>query len=270
MNRTGSGFTSMDVIRTSPTRLELWTHTFSRHWILIFSVILGLYAGLPFLAPVFMQLGWETPAKLIYSIYSFLCHQLPQRSFFLFGPKATYSLPEIQSIWQNTVDPLTLRQFIGNAEMGWKVAWSDRMVAMYISLWLFGILWRPLRSWLKPLPWWGFAIFLLPMAIDGGSHFVSDLYGIGQGFRDSNAWLAALTNNAFPRDFYAGDALGSFNSWMRLLTGLLFGLGIVRFGFSYIADTFSKRAQYLESRFNFYQQKNSEASVHASPGQQLP
>lgn len=243
MNGTGSGFTIMDDIRTSPTRLERWTHTISRHWILIFSVLLGLYAGLPFLAPVFMQLGWETPAKLIYSIYSFLCHQLPQRSFFLFGPKATYSLPEIQSIWQNTVDPLILRQFVGNAEMGWKVAWSDRMVSMYISLWLFGTFWRPLRSWLKPLPWWGFGLFLLPMAIDGTSHFVSDLYGISQGFRDSNAWLAALTNNAFPRDFYAGDALGSFNSWMRLLTGVLFGLGIVRFGFSHIDDTFSKQAR---------------------------
>lgn len=270
MNGTGSGFTIMDDIRTSPTRLERWRYGFSRHWILIFSVILGLYAGLPFLAPVFMRLGLEAPGRVIYLIYSFLCHQLPQRSFFLFGPNATYSLTEIQSIWQNTADPLILRQFMGNAEMGWKVAWSDRMVAMYISLWLFGILWRPLRSWLKPLPWWGFGLFLLPMAIDGTSHFVSDLYGIGQGFRDSNAWLASLTINAFPRDFYAGDALGSFNSWMRLLTGVLFGMGIVRFIFPYIDNTFSQQARKLESRLYYFQQKKLEVSISPSSGQQLP
>ncbi len=55
---------------------------------------------------------------------------------------------------------------------------------------------------------------------------ISDFAGIGQGFRDRNLWLAALTGNAFPAWFYSGDALGSFNSWMRLLSGLAFGLGV--------------------------------------------
>jgi hypothetical protein len=58
---------------------------------------------------------------------------------------------------------------------------------------------------------------------------ISDLAGIGQGFRDNNQWLVGLTNNALPALFYAGDALGSFNSWMRLLTGILAGFGIVWF-----------------------------------------
>jgi len=222
------------------TLLERGVFYFSRRWILVFTIILGIYAGLPFLAPVFMHLGWSGPARVIYFIYSFLCHQLPQRSYFLFGSKMTYSLPEIQGIWQNTLNPLVLRQFIGNPEMGWKVAWSDRMVSMFTSLWLFGILWWPLRRWLKPLPWWGLILFMLPMAADGVSHFISDLYGIGQGFRDSNIWLASLTNSAFHPGFYAGDALGSFNSWMRLLTGVLFGLGIVWFGFPYLDDAFSQ------------------------------
>jgi uncharacterized membrane protein len=233
-------------------------------------VILGIYVALPFLAPVFLRLGWETPARVIYIIYSFLCHQLPQRSYFLFGSQVTYSLPEIQLIWQNTLDPLVLRQFIGNAEMGWKVAWSDRMVSMFTSLLLFGMIWRPLRHWLKPLPWWGLGLFLLPMLVDGLSHFISDLYGIGQGFRDSNAWLAALTNSALPLGFYAGDAWGSFNSLMRLLTGVLFGLGIVWFGFPYLDDALSQQKRYLENRLNFYQQKKSEVSERASSGEQLP
>ena len=61
------------------------------------------------------------------------------------------------------------------------------------------------------------------VALDVHGHFISDLVGIGLGFRDSNAWLAVLTGNIFPAAFYAGDALGSFNSWMRLITGILFG-----------------------------------------------
>ena len=77
------------------------------------------------------------------------------------------------------------------------------------------------------------------MALDGGSHFISDLAGIGQGFRDSNLWLAKLTHFSFAPNFYSGDALGSFNSWMRLFTGLLAGVGLVWFAFPYLEDAFS-------------------------------
>jgi hypothetical protein len=77
---------------------------------------------------------------------------------------------------------------------------------------------------------------------------VSDLAGIGQGFRDSNAWLAAITNQAFAPSFYAGDALGSFNAWMRLLTGILFGLGVVWFGFPYLDEAFIAPVRYRQER----------------------
>jgi uncharacterized membrane protein len=208
-------------------------------WFILFGIFAGIYVILPFLAPVFMSIGWSGPARVIYFIYSWLCHQLPERSFFLFGSKFTYSLAEVQNAWKNTANPMILRQFIGSPEMGWKVAWSDRMVAMFTSTWLFGLLWWPLRKRLRPLSWWGLVLFLLPMALDGTSHFISDLAGIGSGFRDSNAWLAALTTNAFPASFYAGDAWGSFNSLARLVTGILFGIGAVWFGFPYLDETFS-------------------------------
>jgi len=208
-------------------------------WFTIFGIIMGVVVALPFLAPIFMAIGWSGIGKAIYFIYSFLCHQLPERSYFLFGSKLTYSLPEIQAAWQNTTSPLILRQFIGNPEMGWKVAWSDRMVSMYTATWIIGILWWPFRRRLKPLPWWGLALFLLPMAVDGSSHFLSDLAGIGEGFRDSNAWLALLTNNTLPIGFYVGDAWGSFNSLMRLLTGMLFGIGIIWFSFPYLDLAYS-------------------------------
>ena len=84
------------------------------------------------------------------------------------------------------------------------------------------------------------------MGIDGMTHFFSDLAGLGQGFRDSNAWLAVLTNRTFPTSFYAGDAWGSFNAWMRIVTGLLFGLGIVWFGFPFLDDAFKNSAEIVD------------------------
>lgn len=208
-------------------------------WMVVFAIVYGLFIALPFLAPVFMKMGWGGVGSSLYFIYSFLCHQLPERSYFLFGPKFTYAMPEIQSGLQNkTLDPMMLRMFVGNPAMGWKVAWSDRMVSMYSSIWVFGLLWYPLRRRLPHLPLWGLVLFLMPMALDGTSHLISDFAGIGQGFRDSNLWLASLTSNAFPSSFYAGDAWGSFNSIMRLLTGVSFGMGLVWFAFPHIDETF--------------------------------
>lgn len=211
---------------------------FRSTWIIFFGIGFSVYVGLPLLAPVLMKLGWMQAGNAIYFIYSFLCHQLPERSYFLFGPKLTYSLSEIQAVWQNTVHPLVLRQFIGNPQMGWKVAWSDRMVSMYTSILVFGLMYWPFRRQLKPISLWGLIFLVLPMAIDGTTHFISDLAGIGQGFRDTNLWLVSLTQNAFPPGFYAGDAWGSFNSIMRLASGILFGLGVVWFGFPYLDASF--------------------------------
>jgi hypothetical protein len=145
-----------------------------------------------------------------------------------------YSLSQVQAVWRSGNDPLLIRQFIGNTQMGWKVAWSDRMVSMYTSVLLFGLLWWPFRKWVKPLPWWGFIFLLMPMTIDGTTHLISDLFGIEQGFRQSILWRVELTGNVFPPSFYAGNALGSFNSWMRLISGLLFGLAVVWFSFPYL------------------------------------
>jgi len=223
---------------------------FCRYWLAVVVIMLGLFVGLPFLAPVLMQLGWKSAASAIYVFYSTQCHQMPQRSFFLFGPKAMYSLAEVQAVWQNTNNPLILRQFVGNAQMGWKVAWSDRMVSLYGGLWLSAVLWSPLRQRIKPLPWWGFVLLALPMVLDGGTHLISDFAGIGQGFRDSNVWLTALTGNLLPATFYAGDAIGSFNSLIRIVTGLLFGLGAVWFAFPYLQQAFVEMEYNMEAKFN--------------------
>jgi uncharacterized membrane protein len=229
-------------------QITLW---FSQHWIVTMNILLGTFAILPFMAPVFMSTGWVVPGKLIYFFYSFLCHQLPERSYFLMGPKISYSLKEIQIVWQNTNDVTILRQFLGNPQMGWKVAWSDRMVSMFTSLWLFGILWEVIRKKVKPLPWWGLILLIMPLALDGTTHLISDLTGFGQGFRDTNAWLAMLTNHIFPAAFYAGDAWGSFNAWMRLISGVIFSLGIAWFLFPHMDEAFINSIEMVRYKYKY-------------------
>ena len=224
-------------------------HVMSRHWFATTMVILLVWVGLPWLAPILMRIGWQGPADAIYFLYSFQCHQLPQRSFFLFGQKTMYSLEEINALWPAGNDPLTLRQFIGTTELGYKVAWSDRMVAAYGSIPLAGLLWWPFRRRIRPLTLIGAAVLALPMAIDGSTHLVSDLAGVGQGFRYANEWLAELTNHGLPASFYAGNQLGSFNSWMRLITGGLFGAGLVWFSFPHMESSFVGQARQIATKF---------------------
>jgi hypothetical protein len=111
------------------------------HWIFIVSVAVGILVVTPFLAPVFMHLGWTGLGGLIYGLYSAQCHQMAQRSIFLFGPQAMFNLPQLPvSLTENIVtDMQALGAFVGNPEMGWRAAWSDRMVYMYGGIWLLGI-----------------------------------------------------------------------------------------------------------------------------------
>lgn len=202
-------------------------------WLTLVIGFLAIFNGLPFLAPIFMKVGWEGAAQVIYWIYSGLCHQMAQRSFFLFGPQGfqMYNFEQLPINIEGlsaAEQLLALRRFIGNGAMGWKVAWSDRMVYMYATPLIVAVIYAFLRRrvQVRPLPLWGFFALLLPMMIDGGTHWVSDLAGFGRGFRETNAWLAALTNYALPPAFYAGDGWGSFNSLMRLLSGVAFGVAV--------------------------------------------
>lgn len=215
--------------RHAQTRL-LWlrqkTLGLGRHWLAGVNLLMGVLVGLPWLAPILMKIGATSPAWAIYFVYSFLCHQLADRSFFLFGPRWMYSYTELLPFASSGNARLWLRAFVGTPELGYKVAWSDRMVALYGSLFLGGLLFALLRRRLRPLNWRVFGLLISPMILDGTTHLLSDLAGLERGFRYDNAWLAALTGNLLPQGFYVGNGLGSFNSWMRLSTGLLFGLAV--------------------------------------------
>jgi uncharacterized membrane protein len=204
--------------------------------------------ALPWLAPVLMVSGMPGLGRAIYLGYSLVCHQRANRSFFLFGPKAMVSYLELAPFAPGADTWSGLRAFVGTPELGYKVAWSDRMVALYGGILLAGLAYGLVRRRLRPLRWWAFVLLSVPMLVDGATHLISDLWGVGNGFRYHNAWLASLTDHVFPEAFYVGTELGSFNSLMRLSSGLLFGWAVVWMAYPVLEITFRDIRRTLESR----------------------
>jgi uncharacterized membrane protein/glutaredoxin len=185
----------------------------TRHWLAIVNLLVLLYVGLPFTAPVLMEFGASRPAGWIYRIYSPLCHQLPYRSWFLFGEQVTYPLEladtSLRSFEEVTgFDPTDYwgaREIIGNERMGYKVALCQRDVAIYGGILLAGVLFGLVRGSLKPLPIALWLIFgILPIALDGGSQFLSSLPLISFPARESTPLLRTLTGTIF----------GVLNAWL--------------------------------------------------------
>lgn len=218
------------------------------HFILLLLAILGVFVALPFVAPVLMHIGLTDTGQALYQLYSLFCHQFPQRSYFLFGSALSYEMDTIEAALGHTSSGWALRQFIGNDALGWKVAWSDRMISLYGGLWLWATMWvvnRPARLRLR---WPTMLVLTLPIVIDGGTHAISDIvYGIGYGFRDHNQWLSAFLPDHLSPLRYAGDSLGTVNSTLRIVTGLLFSFGLVNSVFPLlIRETQPTQAGYYE------------------------
>ena len=178
----------------------------ARHWLLLFNTAWGTYVILPVLAPIFMHFGLEMPARLIYAVYSVLCHQLPDHSYFLFGDSLTPLQPElIAGGMEAGLNPLQMRRFIGNEHVGHKFALCERDMAIYGSVLLGGLAFAVIRRWkrIRPLSVPIYILFLVPMAIDG----LTQLFGLRQ-----SDWL------------------------LRSLTGGLFGLASVWLAYPYVEE----------------------------------
>jgi uncharacterized membrane protein len=176
----------------------------AKHWLLLANLFWGLYVGLPVLAPVLMNAGYATPAKVIYTIYRPACHQRPERSYFIGGPQAVYSPQELEAAGVKTG---LFARGIGNETVGWKVAFCERDVAIYGSIFVMGLVYglvrRRLGKWVMPFRY--YLLFLVPMGIDGVTQLI--------GLRES-------------------DYL-----W-RTVTGVIFGAGSVIFAYPYLEEGF--------------------------------
>jgi uncharacterized membrane protein len=206
----------------------------SKRWLAVFNTLAFLYVGLPFLAPTLMHLGAETPASLIYTVYSPLCHQLPQRSWFLFGTQMSYRLPELMALVPSEVTDAFSNGFIGNQALGYKVAFCQRDAAIYGAIFVSGVVFGLLRRrWeIKPLTWWAYILIgLVPMGLDGGYQLLSYALPL-----------------VFPRislQPYETTAL------MRVITGTLFGLATVWLAYPYVQSSMDDVRAALEKRFEW-------------------
>jgi len=225
-------------------RIDKLILTFSRHWVLMANVMAGLFIGLTVVAPLLMALGLEGPAQVLYRFYALNCHQLPQRSYFLFGPHGvdTYPLEQILAWGAN---PGYLRGFVGNAEVGFKMAMAHRNTAIYTAIFLAGLAYALLRR-LQALSWKWYLILIAPMFFDGISHVISEVTGLG--FRNTNTWAPWLAGGVFGSAFYTGTGIGSLNWLLRTLTGALFGLASVWLAYPLLEAGLADNRQQLEAR----------------------
>jgi uncharacterized membrane protein len=185
------GVIALEHVERLTVFLDKLVLSLAKHWLLLVNLVIAVFSGLPLLAPVLMGLGYTRPAQLIYTIYQPLCHQLPQRSFFLFGPQFAYSLDTLQELLgpEALATGSLARAFIGNAALGYKMAYCQRDTAMYGSMLLAGMVFGLVRHRLKPLPFSLYLIFLAPWAIDGLAQFL--------GFYESTWQLRTITGSLF-------------------------------------------------------------------------
>jgi uncharacterized membrane protein len=150
----------------------------ARHWLLVTNSMMFVFVAPPFLAPCLAAMGAELPARLIYILYSPTCHQLPERSLFLFGHQ---------------------------------MAFCARCTALYLAFWVVGLLyglWGLLpfgqRYRRAPLRLRWLLILSLPMIVDG----LGQLLGL---YTSTNFWrlvTGALAGGSFGFVVYPGLAVG--------------------------------------------------------------
>ena len=202
----------------------------TQYWLALTVAFLLLFAGLPYLAPVLMHAGIPAPAEWIYRAYSLTCHQLAYRTFFFFGDQPAYTIDELQhalTVTNGAADALFWREFLGNAHLGYKMAWCERDAAIYAAMILMFITQGLFRRFIPPLNWRIYLLVsILPLAIDGTWQlFTSPLHLL--------PFLPVHESTAL---------------W-RTITGALFGAGSVWLIFPYVAD--AMRDAHKDARYQF-------------------
>jgi uncharacterized membrane protein len=171
----------------------------------VYSVIAGLNIII-YLPAVAHHLGFTWLSKQIYNILGFLCHQMPHRSFFLFGESFMYSKDELLKVmnWSNMFTLNFQDRYTCGDSIGCKFGVCSRCTGIYT-----GMAAGSIGGWMihkKKMPLWGFGFLLIPMILDGGIQLIASI--------------------VTPRDpFYES------NNTLRFITGFLFGIGFGVYAF---------------------------------------
>ncbi|MCJ7717131.1 MAG: DUF2085 domain-containing protein [Anaerolineales bacterium] len=197
-------------------------HWLSYRYMFVFNAFVFLYVGLAVLAPVLQANGFSGPAKVIYVVYSKLCHQLAYRSWFILGEQNAYprEIAKIESLMGfeeatgiNPYDIDAATHFIGNDILGYKLALCERDIAIYGAILLFGLIFsltgRRIPS-LSIAAW--FILGIIPIGLDGVSQILSQL-----------PWDIIPVRESTPL--------------LRTITGGLFGFATAWFGYPIVEET---------------------------------
>jgi uncharacterized membrane protein len=193
-----------------------------------------------------MNAGLTGPARVIYTIYSPMCHQMAQRSFFLFGEQPVYprelagtdytpievyleGVPEFEGVSPNNWASFfgAARSFLGNEEMGYKTALCQRDMGIYGAVLVGGLLYGLLRRRynVKPLPILLFIILGMgPIGLDGFSQLIS--YWVTPLDGSTYSGIAGFFQELLP--------LRESPPWLRTITGIWFGLTLVWLAYPHV------------------------------------
>ncbi len=176
-------------------RVTRWATTImawaGRHWLWVANLAVATILAGALLAPALMHWGHPGAGRALYAFYHLGCHQLPERSYFIFSQRPLYDYATLLKLAGGQDLP---RRFYGNVQLGYKVAVCQRDVAIYAAWLLGGLAFGLVRRRVRPPGWRQFVWPMLPMAVDG----TGQLLGLWQ-----STW------------------------WLRLITGALFGLALV-------------------------------------------
>jgi uncharacterized membrane protein len=224
------------------SKADRFSYWMSHHYLAFFNVLIGIYLGLAFLAPVLQKIGAKGPANVLYTGYSVVCHQLAYRSWFLFGAQPAYPTAAAGIKGWNTYEVMTgldpntatglwdARSFRGNEQMGYKVALCERDIAIYAAMLLFGLVFVFLRMrfpHIHPIPWYVWILLgMVPIGLDGGTQLIS------QFFPQIHKLIPYRESTPF----------------LRSLTGGLFGIFTAWFGYPYVEESMSETRTYMQRR----------------------
>ena len=213
-------------------RITLW---FAKHWVWVMNTFFIIYFLLPLLAPIFLTLGWPRPASAIYWVYGFTCHQLPSHSYFIFGKQ---------------------------------VAICERCLAIHASMALVGVLYGLALFRPPVLRFRWYLLFFIPIAMDGGMSWVSELlvvvpiiwfWGIGLAmiaiislillWQKLLVWQAVVFLAAGPASLLAIQIFGPHQSdWLlRTITGFIYAAGTIWFMYPLLAEGFRDMQRQAQS-----------------------
>lgn len=197
----------MSQAKSFPTKDDQISAWFERNYLTIILICLLIFTLLPILAPVFVKAGVELPARLIYWVYSNFCHQLPYRSWFLFGAQPYYPLHATNSVMMDFINAFNYtgeleqsRVIIGNKTNGYKIAICQRDLAMYLGLFFSGLIFTlGGKKWKKISLWIWILLGLIPLGIDGFTQLAGsrEIFAEIIPWRESTPLLRTLTGSAF-------------------------------------------------------------------------